>query len=196
MGKAHETRSAILHQALDLASEIGLEGLTIGNLAKRVGMSKSGLYAHFDSKEDLQSQVLDIAAARVAEVVVARALRHPRGLPRVQALFDLWIDWGTREFSGGCPFIAAAAEFDDRGGPVRDRLVAHLNNAFATIGRAAQISIDEGHFRPDLDVDQFAFDFWATVLGYHHYARLLRRGDARLRAQQAFQTILRNAQSR
>ena len=193
MTKGKETKNSILQQALDLSSEIGLEGLTFGPLAKRVGMSKSGLYAHFKSKEDLQSQVLDSAASRFVDVVVARALKQPRGLPRVQALFEFWLDWSTDELIGGCPFIAAATEFDDRTGPVRDRLVAHLRDVTGTVSRAAQISVEEGHFRKDLDVDQFAFEFWAILLAYHHFSRLMHRDDARERASQAFANLVHSA---
>ncbi len=147
MSKGNETRNAILRQALDLSTEVGLEGLSVGVLAKQVGMSKSGLYAHFESKEDLQSQVLDAAAALFVDLVVVPALKKPRGLPRVQALFDRWLDWATREHSGGCPFIAAATEFDDREGPVRETLVSHLRDVTGTIARAAGIGLVEGHFR-------------------------------------------------
>lgn len=193
MSKGKETRNHILRQALDLSSEVGLEGLTIGALAKRVGMSKSGLYAHFESKEDLQNRVLNAAAERFVDAVLAQAIKRPRGLPRVQALFQRWLEWATEELSGGCPFIAAATEFDDRPGPVRDQLVAHIRDVPKSIARAAQISIEEGHFRDDLDADQFAFEFWGILLAYHNYARLMRRDDARKRASQAFENLIQNS---
>ena len=180
MSKKTDTRTAILRQALDLSSEVGLEGLSVGSLAKRVGMSKSGLYAHFESKEDLQSKVLNTAAEVFVDVVMVRALKKPRGLPRIQALFDLWLEWSSGEHSGGCPFISAATEYDDRPGPVRDTLVAHLNDLQGAIARAARISIEEGHFRNDLDVDQFTFEFWGILSSYHHFARLMRH-EASLR---------------
>jgi AcrR family transcriptional regulator len=193
MTKGEETRRAILKQALDLSSEVGLEGLTVGVLAKRVGMSKSGLYAHFESKEDLQSEVLDAAAERFVDVVLAQAIKKPRGLPRLQALYELWLEWATGELSGGCPFIAGAAEFDDRPGPVRDNLVSHLSGSFGAVARAARISVEEGHLREDLDVDQFAWEFWAILLAYHYFSRLMRHEDARARADQAFANLIRNA---
>lgn len=194
MSKGEDTRRSILQQALDLSSEVGLEGLTFGALAKRVGMSKSGLYAHFASKEDLQCKVLDAAAARFVDLVISRVLKQPRGRARVEALYKLWISWGTVELSGGCPFIAAATEYDDRPGPVRDRVVAHLRDVLGTIARAAAISAEEGHFRADLDVDQFAFEFWSILLGLHLYARLGLSGDARARADRAFANLIRYAQ--
>jgi AcrR family transcriptional regulator len=193
VSKGEETRISILQQALDLSSEVGLEGLTIGALAKRVGMSKSGLYAHFESKEDLQTQVLHTAASLFVDVVVTRALKEPRGLPRVKALFERWLDWTTENLSGGCPFIAAATEYDDRSGPVRDSVVGHLSDAIETIARAARISVDEGHFRADLDADQFAFEVWGVLLSYHYFARLHRCEEARTWACQAFSRIIENA---
>ena len=193
MTKGDDTRRSILKQALDLSSEVGLEGLTLGALAKRVGMSKSGLYAHFESKEDLQCQVLDTAAELFVEVVLTRALKEPRGLPRVRALFELWLDWSAEEFSGGCPFIAAATEFDDRFGKVRDRLLIHNRDLLETVARAARIGVEEGHFRADLDADQFAFEFWSTLLAFHHYTRLMRREDARNRASLSLDNLIRNA---
>jgi AcrR family transcriptional regulator len=193
MSKGHDTRSHILRQALDLASEVGLEGLTIGALAKLVKMSKSGLYAHFASKEDLQRQVLDAAAGRFVEGVVAPAIQEARGLPRLRALFERWLNWATEDLSGGCPFVAAAAEFDDRPGPVRERLVKHQQDLLATLSRATRVSVGEGHLRADLDVEQLTFEVFGALLAYHHYARLMRREDARARASQAFERILRSA---
>lgn len=190
MTKGEDTRGAILRQALDLTSEVGLVGLTIGELARRAGMSKSGLYAHFESKEDLQSQVLDAAAGYFVDMVIAKALKQPRGLPRVTALFHLWLDWSTRKLSGGCPFIAAATEFDDRAGPVRENLVAHLRDVTETVVRAAQISVEEGHFRRDLDVAQFVFEFWGIILSHHQSSRLMGQEDARARADKAFANLV------
>ena len=194
MSKGDQTRATILKQALNLTSEVGLEALTVGVLAKRVGMSKSGLYAHFDSKEDLQCQVLDFAADRFVELVLSRAFKQPRGIPRLRALYDLWLRWSTEGLSGGCPFIAAATEFDDRPGQVRDRVTKHLSDTVQTISRAARIAVEEGHFRDDVDVEQFAFEFWSILMGYHHYARLLQRDDAQTRSDAAFDGLIRNSE--
>ncbi len=184
--KGDETRLAILGQALDLASEVGIEGLTIGVLAKRAGMSKSGLYAHFESKEVLQTRVLDAAAEKFVDVVLAPALKRPRGLPRLQDLFERWQHWETEGLAGGCLFIAAATELDDRPGPVRDNLVRHLRDMLGTIARAARICVEEGHFRQDLDVDQFAFEAWGLLLTYHQYRRLLQDDAVHKRGRRAF----------
>lgn len=193
MSKGAETRNTILRQALDMSSELGLEGLTVGVLAKRVGLSKSGLYAHFGSKEELQCAVLDAAAAHFVDVVVAPALKESRGLPRVRALFERWLAWGTHGLSGGCPFVAAAVELDDRPGVVRDRLVAHLRDVLGTIARGAQISVEEGHFRGNLDVEQFAFQFWGVLLATQNFARLMRDDTAAARARRAFEALVRDA---
>lgn len=195
MAKGDDTRSSILWQALDLSTEVGLEGLTVGTLAKRMGMSKSGLYAHFESKEDLQKQVLDTAADLFVDTVVAPALKKPRGLPRVKALFEGWLDWiSSPHMSGGCPFIGASTELDDRPGPVRDTLVGHFRDLTGVVTRVAQVAIEEGHFRRDLDVDQLAFELWGILHAHHHFSRLMGSPDARTRAGLAFANLVRNAQ--
>jgi AcrR family transcriptional regulator len=174
---------------------VGLEGLTVGTLARQVGLSKSGLYAHFKSKEDLQSQVLDQAAELFIQVVARPAFKKQRGLPRVIELFELWIDW-TAHLSGGCPFVTAAVEFDDRPGPVRDTVVRHQQDLMDMLAKTAQLSVEEGHFRANLDIKQFAFEFWGILLAYHHYARLMRREDSRKRAALAFERLIKHAQGK
>ncbi|MCA9525776.1 MAG: TetR/AcrR family transcriptional regulator [Myxococcales bacterium] len=190
MSKGEATRQAILGQALDLTSEVGLEGLTLGVLAQRVQMSKSGLYAHFASKEVLQRDVLDTAAARFVDVVIAPALKRPRGLPRIELLFEGWLRWGTEELTGGCPFVAAAADFDDRPGMVRDRLIGHLKDMLGTVSRSARIAVEEGHFRADLDTDQFAYEMWGLLVAYQHYRRLLGDPASIRRAHIAFRGLI------
>ena len=194
MGKRENTRQSILEKALDLSTEVGLEGLTIGVLAKRVGMSKSGLYAHFSSKEDMQCDVLDAAAERFVAVVLTPALKQPRGIPRLRSLFALWLQWEANDLSGGCPFIAASTEIDDRPGPVREHLRGHLRDVLGVIARAAQVCVEEGHFVPDLDLDQFAYEFWAILLAYHHFNRLMDSESANERARRAFEKIVQQAQ--
>lgn len=190
VGKGQATREVVLDQALDLCTEVGLEGLSFGVLAKLAGMSKSGLYAHFDSKESLQCAVLDAAAQRFVDVVVAPALKEPRGLPRLEKLFERWLDWESNEFSGGCPFIAAGTEFDDRKGRVRTCLIGHFRDLSGAIGRAARIAIEEKHLRNDLDVDQFTYEFWAILVAHHHYRRLLADPNSDERAHQTFRTLI------
>jgi AcrR family transcriptional regulator len=195
--KGEKTRGAILDEAVRVASEVGLEGLTIGQLAERLELSKSGLFAHFASKEGLQVQTLERAAERFAEVVVRPALAAPAGEPRVQALFDRWLEWPRRvRQPGGCIFVAAAAELDDRPGPARDRLVELQREWLATISRAARRAQEVGHFRRDLDPDQFAFELLGAMLTYHEHARLLRDPRALDRVRAAFERLLADARAR
>lgn len=190
MPKGDQTRSAILDQALVLASEVGLEGLTIGALAKQAGMSKSGLYAHFGSKEELQCSVLNAAADRFTQVVLVEAFSRPRGLPRIRTMFEGWLSWIAAELPGGCPFIGAASEFDDRPGPVRELLTEHLGRMLEMMSRAARFAVDEGHFHPELDPEQFAFEYWSMLLGHHNYCRLLQDGRAEERTRRAFESLV------
>lgn len=197
MSKGEETRAAILERAFASASRVGLEGLTIGGLADEVGLSKSGLFAHFDSKEALQLQVLETAAERFVETVVAPALKAPRGEPRVRALFERWMDWEEAAFQpGGCIFIATANELDDRPGPVRDRLVALQEDWLEALATAARIAVSEGHFREDLDARQFAYDLYALILAYHHFSRLLHDPAAEERARSSFEALLAGCRRR
>ncbi len=190
MSKGAATCDRILEQAVEMSSEVGLDGVTIGELAKRLKMSKSGLYAHFDSKEALQCSALDTAAARFIAVVVTPMLKKPRGLPRVEALYKNWLRWTTEEFRGGCLFMAAAMEFDDRPGAVRNRLLQHQRDMMDMIARAASIAVKEGHFAASLDPEQFAYDFWGLLMAYHHYCRLLNCPQARQRADHSFKQLI------
>ena len=186
MGKGDATRTQVLAVGLDLVSEVGLEGLTIGVLADRAGMSKSGLYAHFESKEDLQCQVLDAASERFTEAVLRPAFTEPRGLPRLARVMELWMLWETDELPGGCPFVAAAADYDDREGPVRDRVVFYMERLMTELEKAARMAVDEGHFRADVDTRAYTFEAWGVILAYQHWARLLKTEDAAERARAAF----------
>ncbi|MBI2214074.1 MAG: TetR/AcrR family transcriptional regulator [Acidobacteria bacterium] len=191
MTKGHETRDAILDIALAKASQVGLGALSIGELAKEAGMSKSGLFAHFESKENLQLEVMKSAAQRFIEQIVTPALRSPRGEPRVRALFEGWFRWAKdAKLPGGCLFIAAATELDDQPGPLRDYLVSSQRDWLATFAHAAKIAVDEKHFRADLDADKFARRVYSIFLAYHHFARLLRMRDAETQARDEFESLL------
>jgi len=191
MGKGAETRDRILDQAVRIASREGLEGLTIGTLSAELGLSKSGLFAHFGSKEELQCQVLQAAADRFQEKVIRPAITAPRGEPRIRALFDRWLDWANRaDMPGGCLLIAAAVELDDRPGPQRDHLVQAHRGRVAALAKACRIAIEAGHFRTDLDPEQFAFDFYSITLGYHDHNRLLRDPRSKERARSAFERLI------
>lgn len=194
MSKGEETRSAVLTHALALASRLGLDGVTIGLLADEVGLSKSGLFAHFKSKEALQVAILDEAAARFVAGVVSPALRKPRGEPRVRALYENWLQWIRSDFlPGGCIFIQAMVELDDRPGPARDRLVSTQRDWIDTLATAARIARDEGHFRADLDPEQLAQELVQLADGYHLLARTLRDPAIDERMMRAYERLLRDA---
>ena len=192
MTKGQDTKERILGEALDLASTVGIEGLSIGELPKATEMSKSGLFAHFDSKEDLQLEVLRTGSAHFIETVVAPALREPRGEPRVKALFDRWLAWETLR-TGGCPFMAATFELDDRPGKVRDALEVTQREWINTLTKAIRIAMDEGHFHAEIDADQLAYEIYGVFMAFHLYHRLLRDPNAHRRATDALDYLLRSA---
>jgi AcrR family transcriptional regulator len=193
MGKGEETRAAVLDRAVDVARRVGLSGLTIGSLAEQAELSKSGLFGHFRSKEALQLQVLEHARLRFEDAVVRPALRAPRGEPRLRELFDGWMDWDA--LPGGCPFVAAATEFDDRPGAVRDRLVRDQRDLFDMIATVVRTGVAEGHFRDDTDPDQFTQDFYGVLLARHHTLRLLGDERADRRARHAFEALIAAART-
>jgi len=188
VGKGDETRTAVLDQAVDVARRVGLSGLTIGSLAEQAELSKSGLFGHFRSKEALQLQVLEHARTRFEEAVARPALREPRGEPRVRTLFERWLRWDAAP--GGCPFVAASTEFDDRPGAVRDRLVRDERDMFDMIATVFRSGVTEGQFRGDADPEQFAQDFYGVILARHHMLRLLGDERADTRARQALDALL------
>jgi AcrR family transcriptional regulator len=196
VGKGDETREAILGTALAVASARGLNGLSIGSLAREAGLSKSGLFAHFGSKEDLQLAVLRTAVDRFVEAVVTPALRQPRGEPRVRAFFERWLAWERSAYlPGGCPFLAAA-KLDDRPGRVRDYLVGSQRDWLDALATAARIAVVEGHFRDDLDPAQFAYELYSLILAYHQYQRLLADPEADRRCRVAFERLLERSRAR
>jgi len=194
MAKGLETKERILDRAFRIAGRDGLGGLTLATLATGLGMSKSGLFAHFHSKEQLQLEVLETATVRFQEAVIAPALRASRGIVRMKKLFDGWLRWlNDPALPGGCIFIAAAVELDDKEGKPRDFVVLGQRQLRETIARIARTAIEEHQFRRDLDCEQFAFELHAIILGYNHDKRLLRdhRPEAHVRA--AFARLLADA---
>jgi AcrR family transcriptional regulator len=188
--KGRQTRAAILDAALGLASQIGLEGLSIGALAETLRMSKSGVFAHFGSREELQISVIREYHERFAAEVFAPAIREPRGLPRLRALFERWLRRVSVEIDSGCIYISGAVEFDDRPGAVRDALAAMVRTWHATLEKAIRLAIDEGHLRPDTDPHQMLFEIHGLILSLHHDARFLRLPGALDRAHLAFERML------
>ena len=194
MGKGELTRQAILERAVGLASQVGLDGVTIGRLADELDLSKSGLFAHFQSKQTLQVQTLELAAQRFVELVISPALKAPRGEPRVRALFERWQRW-PRLFPqpGGCIFVAASVELDDQPGPARDRLVELQRSLLDALATAARAAITEGHFRADLDVEQFVFEEYGLMLMCYYATRLLRDSKAAARTRAGFEALIARA---
>jgi AcrR family transcriptional regulator len=194
VSKGEHTRQRIVDKALELASVAGIEGLTLGVLATSLELSKSGLFAHFRSREALQIAVLEEAASRFRRLVVEPAFRAARGEPRVRALFDRWIAWGEADFNpGGCVFVTASTELDDRPGPVRDVLLQGQRDWLSGIAQCVHVAIDEGHFARGLEPEQFAFELYALVLGYTHHHRLLREPGSEARVRVAFERLLTSA---
>lgn len=194
MAKGERTREAILREALAQSSHIGLQGLTIGVLADRMGMSKSGAFAHFRSKEQLQFDVLTFAGEHFRRLVFLPALACERGLPRLTTLFDRWLGWdGYADYAlpGGCVFVTAAREFDDEpDGPVRDLLVEQQRQWLTAIATVVRGGIAEGHLRQDTDPELFANDLFSVMLGYHFSARLLRDPQATARARRGYHRLM------
>ena len=190
--KGERTRAAILDEALRLVSKAGLDGLTIGTLADATGMSKSGLFAHFGSRDELLLAVLAHGQAQFGEVVFQPAMARPRGLPRLRAMFVNWLDWTeSAELPGGCPMIGGAAEFDDKPGPVRDMLAGGQRSWIETLKRAVRQAIDQGQLGASTDPEQIAFEMFGIALVVHHHRRLLGYKKARERALTALDSLFR-----
>ena len=185
--KGQQTRAAILDAALALASHMGLEDLSIGALAEVTQMSKSGVFAHFGSREELQISVIREYHAKFEEEVFFPAISEPRGLPRLRALFDRWVRRVTVELDSGCIYISGAVEFDDRPGPVRDALATMVQAWHDALGLAIRIAVEEGHLRPGTDPQQMLFEIHGLILALHHDARFLRSQGAVGRARTGFE---------
>jgi AcrR family transcriptional regulator len=188
--KGQQTKRAIIDAALGLAAQIGLEGLSIGVLAEVTGMSKSGVFAHFGSREELQISVVREYFQRFEQEIFYPALQQPRGLPRLRALFYNWMKRVTVEIQSGCIFISGAVDFDDRPGPVRDALASSVKVWLAAVQRAVVQSKEEGHLRPDADERQICFEIHGLILAVHYEARFLKTPGSIERATQAFEQIL------
>lgn len=190
MRKGEMTRAAIVETALALAAAKGLEGLTIGALADRMQMSKSGVFAHFGSREDLQIAVLKEYERRFVDDVLKPSLTEPRGLPRLRAIFVRWLERTAIEAACGCIYISSATEYDDRPGAVRDELVAMVRSWQRELTRAIEQAIAAGDLRGDVDPSELVFEMYGVVLVLHHDARLMRNPDALARARRAFDRLI------
>ncbi len=192
MRKGEQTRAAILDVALELASRNGLEGLTIGLLADRMNMSKSGVFAHFGSREDLQMEVLKLYHHRFEQEVFYPSVKEPRGLPRLESMFARWLKRVSVEIASGCIYISGAVEYDDRPGPIRDALVAMVRAWQGALLRAVQQSVDAGALQPDTDPQQLVYEMYGLILALHHDARFLRSPGAVERAHRGFARLIEN----
>jgi AcrR family transcriptional regulator len=188
--KGRQTRAAILDAAVSLASHMGLEGLSIGALAEVTEMSKSGVFAHFGSREELQISVVREYHARFEDEVFKPAMRESRGLPRLAALFDLWVRRVSAEIDSGCIYISGAVEFDDRPGPVRDALVTMVRTWQQALERAIHAAMAADHLRADTDPAQVLFEVHGLILALHHDARFLQTAGAPARARLGFERVL------
>jgi AcrR family transcriptional regulator len=188
--KGQQTKAVIVDAALNLAAQIGLEGLSIGALAEVTGMSKSGVFAHFGSREELQISVVREYHARFEQEVFYPALQAPRGLPRLRALFANWMKRTSAEIDSGCIYISGAVEFDDRPGPVRDALAESVNTWLAAMLRAVLQAQEEGQLRAEADAKQISFEIHALILALHYEARFLRSPESLARANAGFDNIL------
>jgi len=188
--KGQQTKQAIVDAALGLATQIGLEGLSIGTLAEAIKMSKSGVFAHFGSREELQISVIREYYTRFFDEVFSPAMGQARGLARLRALFANWMKRVAVELQSGCIFISGAVEFDDRPGPVRDALSSSVRTWLAALYRAVVQAKTEGQLRADADEEQMAFEIHGLILALHYEARFLEKPGAIARANTGFENIL------
>ena len=188
--KGQQTKAAIVDAALRMAAQVGLEGLSIGSLAEAMGMSKSGVFAHFGSRDELQISVVREYYARFEAQVFQPAMMQPRGLPRVRALFEHWMRFTSAELDSGCIFISGAVEFDDRPGPVRDALAEAVGAWIDAMTRAVAQASEQGQLLASADPRQISFEIHALILALHYEARFMRRPGSMERAVQGFHNIL------
>jgi AcrR family transcriptional regulator len=191
VSKGEATRERILDRAFQLATRDGLDGLTIGVLADELDLSKSGVFSHFGSKEELQVAVLDLASSRFTERVMLASFKSPRGLPRLERIFENWVDWMTdTRASGGCIFTQAIAELDDRQGRPHDVLLESQQVLVDALMKTVQLAVEEGHFQKSTDTRQFAFELHGIMMSLSMYLRLFRDRRAVDRARAAFKRLV------
>ena len=190
MRKGEQTRAAILDVALELASRNGLEGLTIGLLADRMSMSKSGVFAHFGSREDLQLEVVKLYHHRFEQEVFFPSIKETRGLPRLVAMYTRWVKRVSVEIASGCIYISGAVEYDDREGPIREELVSMVRAWQGALLRSVQQAVELKHLRAGVDAEQLVFEMHGLILALHHDARFLRTPGALDRARTGFERVL------
>lgn len=192
--KGEQTRAAILDVALEVAARDGLEGVTIGILADRLSMSKSGVFSHFGSREELLIATLKEYEVRFLTDILKPAVTEPRGLSRLKAILGNWFTRLGHENEQGCLYISGGVEYDDRPGPVRDELVGMIEGWEKELERAIRQSIETGELREDTPVDLVIFELYGLALGFHHSARLMARNNGSDMIRQVFERILNQYQ--
>ncbi len=191
MAEKNNTKQMILDAAISMTSKIGLSALSIGKLATATCMSKSGLFAHFNSKQNLQIEVLKSAEAKFVETVVRPALAKPRGVARIRAIFENWLSWTNSVIlPGGCPFVSLSMELTSQPGRLQNYLISSQTQWLNFLTGAAQIAIMEKQFRYDLDTKQFAYELFSIFLAYQHAKHLLQDPMAETRARTALDRLL------
>ncbi|MGH1361619.1 MAG: TetR/AcrR family transcriptional regulator [Burkholderiaceae bacterium] len=190
MRKGEQTKRAILDAAIELASSRGLEGLTIGDLAERMNMSKSGVFAHCGSREELQIAVLREYESRFIDDILKPSVLESRGLNRLRAILKRWLARAAAEALHGCIMISGAAEYDDRPGPVRDELVRMVRSWQAEVGKAISQCKASGELIAELDEADLCFELFGLVFAVHHDARLLRNPGSLGQAERAIERLI------
>jgi AcrR family transcriptional regulator len=189
MKKGEDTKIVILEAGLNMASKLGLENVTIGSLAKVTNMSKSGLFAHFLSKENLQLEILKYAAKNFSENVIVPALKTEAGINRIKKLVNNWNDWGSK-ISGGCILVSASTDFSERPGNIRTCLLNQQEEWIDCLKRIAQSAIRVGDFKEDIDCEQFAFELYSLLLGFYYYYRLLHDTEIKKRQEASLEQLI------
>jgi AcrR family transcriptional regulator len=190
MGIASERRHTILNTALGLVRNMGFESVSIASLAKEVGMSKSGLFAHFNSKEKMHLMILDHAAEMFGNDVFRKSLGTQRGVPRLRKIVKNWVKWYQDNGGGTCPFLAAAVEYDARPGIVKDRIQLHTNNLIKSLNRSITICIEEGEFPLEMDTKKVTFELYSLIVGHLVYLRTMELKAANKIFQISFEELI------
>ncbi len=191
MNKGNTTKNNILASGLEMASQYGLEHVTIGTLAKIMNMSKSGIFGHFQSKENLQVMIINFAVENFTKEVILPSLKVEQGIPRIKTMVDNWVKWGN-SLTGGCIFVSASNEFSDRPGLVRDVLLDHQKSWLNSLVKLAESAVKAGNFRSDTDVNQFAFELYSLLLGFHYYHRMLKDSNTPQKQEKALDRLIEN----
>jgi AcrR family transcriptional regulator len=191
MNKGERTRKDIIDKAFAMAGNVGLEAVSLGTLAGETGLSKSGLFAHFKSKEALQLSVIEEVIERFTKNVIRPAISAPRGEARIRTYFDRKLDWiAEHRSNGGCLYLALCQEYSHREGPVKDRLIQGQNALMETIARFVRTAIDEGQFREDVDPVRFAFELEGIAMAYSHIGKFVRTPQSLDHARMAFKDLI------